>query len=99
MSRYRNTKRGENPDQRLQRLFDEGKVIQMLHPGKGVRYITNTPAKIEHAIKSGYEHVEYVEEVVKTPVPRAKSAAAPKAEVEPKPAAKKKTGTRGGEPS
>ena len=84
--------RPETPDEMYQRLFEAGAVIQMYHPGKGIRYITNTEFAIAMARRRGYTDVEYVEETVKKPVVKAKEAEVEK----PKAAAKTESKFKGG---
>lgn len=63
---------------RYQAMLESGEVIQMYHPAKGTRYITNTDHAIDWARKRGYVDVEYEERVVKTakPVPISERARA-----------------------
>lgn len=78
MSRYKVSKRPERPDEKMRRLFEEGAVIEMHHPAKGVRYITNTEPAIDMAKRQGFAHVEYDEEVVRKPKVAASGGDEPK---------------------
>lgn len=78
-----------------QAMLAANEVIQMAHPSKGVRYITNTEFAIRMARARGYVDVEYEEETVKRPVVK---AAEPKSEPKAKPEApKSKVYGKGGE--
>ena len=67
-----------------QEQLKAGEVIQMIHEGKGVRYITNTERAIREARLRGYEDVQYEEEVVTLAVPKAKAGATTGLETEGK---------------
>lgn len=87
MARYKLSKKPETPDEKLRRLFEDGKLIQMHSDLYGVRYVENTDHAIEMKRRQGFVHVEYDEKVVKEPKVKAD---------EPKPAAKKKASSKGG---
>lgn len=61
----------ESPAEKWDRLFAEGKVIQMHHPAKGIRYIYNTEKDIEAAKARGYSGVDYERKTVAEPVVKA----------------------------